>query len=731
MDSELRDLVDRFRNLQRQEIVTLINERNIVEILNEISRKKKMVELVFTSDGREFLTKDQLKREIVTEVQAQTRLNVVDLPGLINVDMHIIEKAIPDALREGEIVEHQGELMTTVYLDSIVQSAAETLRGNGFLVLASFVKSLQLPSQFVTDILEAAIREGKFRARMDDGVLFTSQFVNAQKKLIRSALLAQTRPVVLGDLMQRHRMTNSLCIELAQQLITAGDVAGSLEGVQFVPQCFTDSRNRQVENLYSSNGVVSYAALSREGVGNPRQFMITKFNPPVAQARETATNKRGKGKKPTPNTPTTSVAATIEYPLAGHALSSCFLADRFLSRLVVPFDLLTNGDSQCIDLSEHFPNDLTWESDVEVLLPRLSELYPIVSDCKLFDTRFLVPAQRLLELLNDRIGSLILDEVRSNGKPKQLSKASVLHKIGLLLQKTLNSTKESEVTEGLLNSLFAEWDDRIEEHIQAAVASLTQSTKFEAKKTRMELSKECSTRWTELQVILRAIKWVDAEIATQDAQGIHKALLQTKCVHLLHVVLQHEAVDHPDVWEKIEKSQLNNSPPVPRQELSFFEKKKQTVLQPLVDGVLNAKTLESALQAFEAGSGDGSISISFFHDLNKKAEREANNFFQAELRAELVKSTFPKENPSLTATTFALCCSVLLCSHYRIYLPAIPGKAVASIVARLAKESSTPSNLTHLKDEVVKSIVSAQVSEQTIADLEDLKAKLLQTCAAE
>ena len=68
MDRELQSLVSRFQQLQRQEVPKKITDRNVIEIIG-ILQKKKLVELIYTCDGKEFLTWAQLKREILDELQ--------------------------------------------------------------------------------------------------------------------------------------------------------------------------------------------------------------------------------------------------------------------------------------------------------------------------------------------------------------------------------------------------------------------------------------------------------------------------------------------------------------------------------------------------------------------------------------------------------------------------------------------------------------------------------------
>jgi len=57
-----------------------LNERNIVDIIRAVQDQNR-VKLIYTSDGKEYLTNEQLEREIKDVLVEQGgRVNVLDIP---------------------------------------------------------------------------------------------------------------------------------------------------------------------------------------------------------------------------------------------------------------------------------------------------------------------------------------------------------------------------------------------------------------------------------------------------------------------------------------------------------------------------------------------------------------------------------------------------------------------------------------------------------------------------
>lgn len=64
-----------------------LSERNCIEIVS-LLLEKKLVEVVFTNDGKEYITPDHLEREIQDELYINGgRVNLVEVSKTLNVDL--------------------------------------------------------------------------------------------------------------------------------------------------------------------------------------------------------------------------------------------------------------------------------------------------------------------------------------------------------------------------------------------------------------------------------------------------------------------------------------------------------------------------------------------------------------------------------------------------------------------------------------------------------------------
>ena len=131
-----------------------LSEPNIVEIVSTLSQLR-LVDVLFTTNGKEYLTPEQLLREVGDEILSHGgRVNVADLPALLNVDLPHIERAVTQLLAAGRdgLQRVGGEVLTEYYLDSLAEEIDTALRGVGRLTLAEVAVAHALSTDFVTSV---------------------------------------------------------------------------------------------------------------------------------------------------------------------------------------------------------------------------------------------------------------------------------------------------------------------------------------------------------------------------------------------------------------------------------------------------------------------------------------------------------------------------------------------------------------------------------------------------
>ena len=87
------ELQRQLKAVQQQKPKSLhhLNDRNAVDIIRRLLEAK-MISLIFTQDGKEYLTHEQLRHEIVSLVKDECngRMALLDMPHHLGVDYDVV-----------------------------------------------------------------------------------------------------------------------------------------------------------------------------------------------------------------------------------------------------------------------------------------------------------------------------------------------------------------------------------------------------------------------------------------------------------------------------------------------------------------------------------------------------------------------------------------------------------------------------------------------------------------
>ncbi|KAG5489116.1 hypothetical protein JIQ42_00739 [Leishmania sp. Namibia] len=728
-DAELSELVKRFQSLQRAQVPSQITERNAVEIVNLLVQKK-LIDLLFTTDAKEYLTWDQLKREIVDEVLANGgRLNVVDLPGLLSVHTFQVERALPNVLEENpSLTLEAGELMTDGYLDSIVLTAGDLLKEQGSLVISKFASMYELSSLFAKSLLSKAIDRGLIDAVVQDASLYTRQFVKRQRMIVRSGLLAAEEPVRLDAFYRRNDLFAPLLGTVVDEV--RGELPGIFDGLNtYVPLVYETKRTAEVDNLYASNGHVEYALLQRLGISNPRQYLIERYNPlDAAEAKQAAglmalstapasanhrrSRKRVHGGRATASAKESAarvtVRATAEHPLCGHPLANGFVSDRYLSNLPA-LQGLVDGEALAVDVAEQLPLFVEVERDWPLLEKRLRELYP-----GLDSTMLVANAVLLAKAAEEKIRAA-LPPALANAKRSKVPVSTVAADMIASVLK-LPRDRYGEV----LRELVDMWGGVIEALEQQVALSAANNAAAELRQSRSALQEELAARWIHLWVTARGLEWALAELDESTSAAIARHVMSTEAYEMAKQVIRNESLDTPEWSEKVAAvlEQVSHPAQLMKALLPFPESRRKSIT-PLVD-TLKGKSVGAFIDTLREMSGSGVIAVASFHSPNKKTERDVYAKLKESVAHDVEVASVSKEDAAANGKLLSSLCTLLVHRHFRCHLE-VPGKAVAGVVSRLESEAEVPSILERAKDAVMAALQHGTVDEAGAATLEELR----------
>uniref|UniRef100_A0A1A8QAT5 E3 UFM1-protein ligase 1 n=1 Tax=Nothobranchius rachovii TaxID=451742 RepID=A0A1A8QAT5_9TELE len=282
---EIRRLAADFQRAQFADTVQRLSERNCIEIITKLVEDKKL-DVVFTLDGKEFVTPAQISREIRDELYVHGgRINIVELQQIINVDwVHVENKAsdIAKSDRGAQLV--LGQLIDDSYLEHLAEEVNDKLQEAGLISIAELCKSYDLPGDFLTE--ELSKRLGKLiQGEMDQynrGVIFTPAFVARHKARIRGLFSAITRPTPVSTMIGAFGFQEHLLYSVLEELVNSGRLKGSVVGGRqdkavYIPDIYARTQNSWVDSFLQQNGYLEFNALLRLGIPDPPGYIRKRF----------------------------------------------------------------------------------------------------------------------------------------------------------------------------------------------------------------------------------------------------------------------------------------------------------------------------------------------------------------------------------------------------------------------------------------------------------------------
>ncbi|XP_076242490.1 UFM1 specific ligase 1 [Calliopsis andreniformis] len=282
---EVKRLAADFQKAQLCSTLQKLSERNCVEIISKLIESKRL-DVIFTNDGKEYITPQHLGKEIKDELYIHGgRISLVDLAQILNVNLSQVTKVAT------EIEEHTkgvriilGQLIDKTYTDKIAEEINDKLMQHGSVNVSELTIHYDLPAEFLQSLIEKELGK-KILCKQDTQdfkVFYTESFLARNRAKIRGALSAVTKPtsllVILGQCSVPERIFFSILDSLQEMKQVPGVVAGK-QGTNslYVPSIYTKCQNEWVENYYKQNGYLEYDALSRLGISDPPNFIKRYF----------------------------------------------------------------------------------------------------------------------------------------------------------------------------------------------------------------------------------------------------------------------------------------------------------------------------------------------------------------------------------------------------------------------------------------------------------------------
>ncbi|XP_004294624.1 PREDICTED: E3 UFM1-protein ligase 1 homolog [Fragaria vesca subsp. vesca] len=292
MDDELLELQKQFESAQQAKSSIRLSDRNVVELVQKLHELHIIdFELLHTVSGKEYITPDQLRHEILVEVKRLGRISLIDLADTIGVDLYHVEKQSQHVVSDDPgLMLIQGEIIAQSYWDSVAEEINERLQECSQVALAELAVQLHVSSEMVTSVLEPRIGT-IVKGRLEGGQLYTPAYVTRVTAMVRGAARAITVPTnlsvlwsTLQQLLQEMEGASGVAVEgsffqsLFNGLVKEGEILGSLRaGVHWTPNVFAIAQKETIDSFFSQNSFIGYDVLQKLRIPQPVQFLQSRY----------------------------------------------------------------------------------------------------------------------------------------------------------------------------------------------------------------------------------------------------------------------------------------------------------------------------------------------------------------------------------------------------------------------------------------------------------------------
>ncbi|XP_067950843.1 E3 UFM1-protein ligase 1-like [Watersipora subatra] len=275
---EIKRLASDFQRAQLSSTSQRLAERNCHELVDRLVALG-LIEVIYTSDAKCYLTSEELSKEITEEVIAHGgRVNLVAVQQATNVSMtHVESTANRLVASDPELQLVLGQLIHVSYLDKLAADVNYQLQNIGQITFGQLTKDYDLPGDFLRKEITRRLGThvfGKVNPNNND-VLYTEAYINRHRAKIRGIFSALTRPTSIASIVSRCNLPEQLLQDLLKELITSHRLRGSLSSNKsmYTPDIYTRAQSDWVKNFYAQNGYLEYKAVTRLGVSDPRLYI--------------------------------------------------------------------------------------------------------------------------------------------------------------------------------------------------------------------------------------------------------------------------------------------------------------------------------------------------------------------------------------------------------------------------------------------------------------------------
>ncbi|TPP60968.1 E3 UFM1-protein ligase 1 [Fasciola gigantica] len=279
--SEIRDLANKLKTAQERRCAQTLSERTWVDVVRHLMDTNRL-KLIFTTDGRSYITKQELEKEIREEVEAHSgRISVVEIASNIDVDPLIVEARASEMIAgdaqdksSNRLLSLPGELIDESYVRKVAHEIQDIFEERGQVSIGELATVFGLTTAFLLHVINE-YQGTLFRIHKYGEKYLTDVYLNTNRAKVRGFFTALMRPVTLSNASVKLGIAENLLSSIVSSLISSGQLCGSLMAGRgtFVPSCYTSAEDTYITAFYNQNGYVEWSYLKRLGIPEPGAYL--------------------------------------------------------------------------------------------------------------------------------------------------------------------------------------------------------------------------------------------------------------------------------------------------------------------------------------------------------------------------------------------------------------------------------------------------------------------------
>ncbi|CAM8879113.1 unnamed protein product [Rhodiola kirilowii] len=284
MDEELVELQRQFEFAQQAKSSIRLSDRNVVELVQKLQELKIIdFELLHTVSGKEYITPEKLRSEMVDEIKRLGRVSVIDIADTVGVDLYHVEKQAQIIVAEDSgLMMVQGEIISQSYWDTVAEEINDRLQECSQIALAELAAQLQVGSELMASVLEPRLGT--------HGIVDSGMWLVLERWCVELLERSQFRQIYLqcgatySNFCKKQRWQVGVAVEgvffqsLFNRILKEGEILGSLRaGTHWTPTVFAIAQKECVDSFFSQNSFISYDALHKLAIPQPAQYLQTRY----------------------------------------------------------------------------------------------------------------------------------------------------------------------------------------------------------------------------------------------------------------------------------------------------------------------------------------------------------------------------------------------------------------------------------------------------------------------